>query len=78
VTEAEIQAFQSNLRSFDVLIDRWPGWPLLDRTQMLAERHSLTAYDAAYLELAIGAELPLAARDSALSRAAIAENVAFV
>lgn len=36
----------------------------------LARRHGLTSYDAAYLELAIRAGLPLATRDQALARAA--------
>ncbi len=35
----------------------------------LASRHSLTAYDAAYLELAIRRGLPLATRDAALQAA---------
>ena len=36
----------------------------------LADRHGLTVYDAAYLELAIRETLPLASLDSALIRAA--------
>lgn len=37
---------------------------------VLARRHKLTSYDAAYLELAIRAGLPLATRDQDLARAA--------
>ncbi|MBW4092290.1 MAG: type II toxin-antitoxin system VapC family toxin [Proteobacteria bacterium] len=36
----------------------------------LAERHRLTLYDAAYLELSLRAALPLASFDAALRRAA--------
>ncbi len=36
----------------------------------LAETHSLSVYDAAYLELALRKRLPLASRDVALNRAA--------
>lgn len=36
----------------------------------LAQRHELSAYDAAYLELAIRKRLPLASRDASLNRAA--------
>ncbi len=36
----------------------------------LALEHDLTVYDAAYLELAIRKQLPLASRDGALNRAA--------
>jgi predicted nucleic acid-binding protein len=54
-----------------------------DRTQArafadtfaLAERHQLTIYDAAYLELALRRGLPLATLDSQLHHAAIAANV---
>lgn len=53
----------------------------LDRTvggMLLAVRHGLSAYDACYLRLAIGRELPLATRDEELARAAHAEGVALV
>jgi predicted nucleic acid-binding protein len=41
----------------------------------LARSHSLTSYDAAYLELALRRGLPLASRDQALQAAARAEGV---
>ena len=41
----------------------------------IARRHKLTAYDAAYLELALRQHLPLATLDTALMRAAKAEGV---
>lgn len=42
----------------------------------LARKHSLTTYDAAYLNLAIRKKLPLATADAALRKAALAEGVA--
>lgn len=42
----------------------------------LARRHGLSAYDAAYLELALRRGIPLATADAALHRAARAEGVA--
>ncbi len=45
-------------------------------TLALAQRHGLTVYDAAYLELAQRTGLPLATFDQALKKAAGAENVA--
>ena len=42
----------------------------LARLADLARRHGLTAYDAAYLALALEAGLPLATRDADLRRAA--------
>lgn len=41
----------------------------------LAERHRLTTYDAAYLELALRRNLPLATLDRDLRRAATAEKI---
>lgn len=45
-------------------------------TVQLAERHRLTLYDAAYLELALRRRLPLASLDAELSEAALSEGVA--
>ena len=44
-------------------------------TLRLAERHQLTLYDAAYLELALRRNLPLATLDEDLRRAARGEKV---
>lgn len=44
-------------------------------TLQLAERHRLTLYDAAYLELALRRTLPLASLDAELRAAAQAEGV---
>ena len=41
----------------------------------LAGQYQLTAYDAAYLELAIRHQLPIASLDKALSRAALAAGL---
>jgi predicted nucleic acid-binding protein len=42
---------------------------------LLCQKHGLTAYDAAYLEVALREECPLATMDNDLRRAAIEENV---
>lgn len=44
-------------------------------TLALAERHRLTVYDAAYLELALRRDLPLATLDAALAAAGKAEGL---
>jgi predicted nucleic acid-binding protein len=41
----------------------------------LARLHNLTNYDAAYLAIAVGSNLPLATTDSALRKAAAAADV---
>jgi len=55
------------------LRDRGPGddAAIVD----LAMKHDLTAYDAAYLDLALRERLPLATLDRKLAAAARAENV---
>ena len=45
------------------------------RIANLALKHRLTAYDAAYLDLALDQVLPLASLDKALRRAALSEGV---
>ena len=47
-------------------------------TLHLAKRHQLTLYDAAYLELALRRDLPLATLDEDLRRAASTEKVALL
>lgn len=44
-------------------------------TLQLADAHTLTVYDAAYLELALRLSLPLATRDAQLREAAAARKV---
>lgn len=46
-------------------------------TLALARKHSLTSYDAAYLELTIRRRMRLATLDNHLLQAAVAEGVAF-
>jgi predicted nucleic acid-binding protein len=43
--------------------------------QALAERHKLTAYDVAYLDLAMRLSLPLATTDDDLQKAARAQGI---
>lgn len=47
----------------------------LDAISKLADQHELSIYDAVYLELALRRRLPLASRNSALSKAAKAAGV---
>jgi predicted nucleic acid-binding protein len=47
-------------------------------TQSLCRKHGLTAYDAAYLEIALRGGLGLATLDDDLRRAALAENVSLL
>jgi len=75
VTEPTVQRFFSSLISFHIVVDAERGFLELDAIRDLAERHRLTSYDAAYLELAIRLNLPLATLDAELRKAAQAEGV---
>jgi len=47
-------------------------------TLRMCERHGLTSYDAAYVELAVRSRLPLATYDSEMRLAAVAEGIDLV
>lgn len=64
------------LGSLPLAIDPHTAEEAAHATLSLARIHRLTAYDAAYLELALRRRLPLATRDAALAAAAMAAGVA--
>ena len=72
------QAFLTTLANLDIRVD--PSGPTTDDESLLAlaRRHGLTAYDAAYLELAQRRGLPLATFDKDLLRAAPLAGVALL
>ena len=70
------QSFIDDLGSLPIKIDRDSGTPASSRVFALAEKHRLTAYDAAYLDVAICAAIPLATLDDDLRKAAVATGVA--
>jgi predicted nucleic acid-binding protein len=68
-------AILRNLRGLPISTDPETPHRAWEGGMALAERHGLTLYDAAYLELTLRLGLPLASFDGALRRAATAENV---
>lgn len=68
----------ADLRSLSIAIDRGTNRAAWAATRQLCDRFGLTAYDAAYLELAARRRLPLATLDGDLVRAARAQNVPLV
>jgi len=70
ISEQGVQSFLASLTSFQIVVDAERGYLYLRAIRDLAERHGLTSYDAAYLELALRLSLPLATLDAALRRAA--------
>ncbi len=65
----------ADLALLPIRIDRETEHHAWGSTLLLAERHRLALYDAAYLDLALRRGLPLATLDAELRHAASAENV---
>jgi predicted nucleic acid-binding protein len=70
--------FLERLRQLPIAIEHRPAAWLAQQILPLARTYNLSAYDAAYLELAIREELPLATLDDDLRRAASAAGVTLV
>ena len=71
-------AFLERLRLLPVAIEHRPATWRAQQILPLARTYRLSAYDAAYLELAIREGLPLATLDDDLRGAACAAGVALV
>lgn len=67
---AHAQAFLESLRLMRITTDTETGARAFTDTLRLAHEHNLSAYDAAYLELALRKRLPLATLDANLRKAA--------
>jgi predicted nucleic acid-binding protein len=67
--------FIAQLRRLPIQVDAESAAQALQRSLVLAERHGLTVYDAAYLELALRMSLPLASFDQDLRKAAQVEGI---
>lgn len=70
VTEARTQVFVATLTRLNITTDKATASKALSDTLNLARRYKLSAYDAAYLELALREGLPLATLDGDLEKAA--------
>jgi predicted nucleic acid-binding protein len=68
----------ADLQSLVIAIDPGTNRQAWSATLRLSDRFRLTSYDAAYLELALRRQLPLATLDGELVRAAQAEHVPLV
>ncbi len=71
-------AFLERLRRLPIAIEQRPATWLAQQILPLARTYQISAYDAAYLEMAIREGLPLATLDDDLRRAACAAGVALV
>ena len=74
-TQAQVAAFIARLEMLPIVIDDETDARAWGETIRLARAHTLSAYDAAYLELAMRRGLPLASLDDQLKAAAGAVGV---
>jgi len=70
VTEADSQRFIALLERLNIVTDPATAGRALGDTLNLARRYKLSVYDAAYLELALRMNTPLATLDAGLAKAA--------
>lgn len=75
ITPQQSSAFIALVESLRIEIDAETPRRAWGQTMDLARRTGLTAYDAAYLELAIRRQATLASKDKALCKAAVANKV---
>jgi predicted nucleic acid-binding protein len=78
LTNELIEAFIEDLMQLPAEIDTPAAETVFHGTQDLCWKHGLTAYDAAYLELAMRHRISLATVDDALEQAARAEGIEIV
>lgn len=77
-TTAQRMAFVEELLRLPIEAETATARAVLDGQAALAERYALTAYEAAYLDLALRRGLPLATQDKAMKSAAAKAGVAVV
>ncbi len=70
LTQAQSTTFWNELRKLPIEVMSGPSDDTAVEIMALAEQYALSAYDAAYLELALRKSLPLATLDANLNRAA--------
>ena len=75
ISRQEAREFMAMLGALPIEVDVLEPPDVFTTVIDLAEKHGLTTYDAAYLELAMKMELPLASRDHELNFAARKEGV---
>lgn len=75
---ADVVRFLDLLEGLSVEVDAFTAGKALGETLRIARERNLSAYDAAYLELAMREALPLATLDEALRKAAQGAGVRIV
>jgi predicted nucleic acid-binding protein len=69
ISKELVRSFLDDLATLPMVLEQVPARVVFDRIQRLSREHGLTAYDAAYLDLALDSGLSLATLDEDLVRA---------
>ncbi len=69
ISKELVRSFLDDLATLPIVLEQFPAGVVFGRIQHLSREHGLTAYDAAYLDLALDSRLPLATLDEDLVRA---------
>ena len=77
-SSADVPLFLDLVAGLGVSVDQRSLRNAFDEVLPLAERHGISSYDAAYLELALRRNAALATLDAGLARAARAAGVALI
>ena len=78
LTAAQVETLSADLDEFCLVAELDPASVQASALIQLARHHQLTAYDAAYLELALRRRLPLATLDERLEAAAQRAGLALI
>ncbi len=69
ISKELVRSFLDDLATLPIVLEQFPAGVVFGRLQRLSREHRLTAYDAAYLDLALDSGLALATLDEDLARA---------
>ena len=68
LAQSDVSTILESLKALPITVDP-PNADMAIQLPALALKHKLTAYDAAYLEIALRLNLPIATKDGAMKRA---------
>ncbi len=75
ITQADVHRYVTALDTLPIAVDENSWHAAWNATLLLAQKHQLSIYDAAYLELSVRRGVHLASLDTELRKAAKAEGV---
>jgi len=75
IRRPDSQRFVELLKGLNIFLDTQPWADTISNVLPLAREHNLSAYDAAYLDLAVRQAAPLATLDAGLKKATFAAHI---